>query len=391
MTAPTFEDMARRAEAGEAEAQYAFAAMLAERRQMDAARRWLERAAEQGHADALFTQAGSILTMTEGDVKHRVTALIGLRRAREKGSIAALRVLAALTAAGAEGKADWPLAIEMMREACEAGDPASMREIAALLLADDANDLDGDALMAEAAKQDRLAVALLSRRRLRGFAAADERFSLDRAFDRLADAPTALSYRAACEDLCARPRVRAFRRALSVDLCDHLISAALPRMKRQEVMGPDGRSRPHPHRTAWGAGIGFGFADLPAVLAGQHMANFAAIPYDRGEILTVLRYRPGEEYRPHHDFLDANDPDLAAHGQRVRTALLYLNDGYVGGETHFLSSGVKFAGTTGDILVFDNVDGKGAPDISARHAGMPILRGEKWLATLWFRDRPFSA
>lgn len=120
------------------------------------------------------------------------------------------------------------------------------------------------------------------------------------------------------------------------------------------------------------------------------MARLAAIPYDRGEILTILRYRRTEQYRPHYDFLDPDDPDLVAHGQRVRTALLYLNDGYEGGETYFLMPRLAFPGKTGDVLVFDNIDQTGAPDLSARHAGMPVTAGEKWLATLWFRDRKFA-
>ena len=119
------------------------------------------------------------------------------------------------------------------------------------------------------------------------------------------------------------------------------------------------------------------------------MARLADTPYENGESLMVLRYRPGEEYRPHHDFLGPNEPDLKTRGQRFRTALLYLNDGYEGGETHFLSPDVKVAGKTGDVVVFDNVDEKGAPDVSARHAGRPVTRGEKWLATLWLRDRPY--
>jgi prolyl 4-hydroxylase len=67
-----------------------------------------------------------------------------------------------------------------------------------------------------------------------------------------------------------------------------------------------------------------------------------------------------------------------------------LNEDYLGGETHFIAPGLKFAGKTGDILVFDNVNEKGAPDVAARHAGLPVVQGEKWIASLWFRDRPFS-
>lgn len=387
MSDRAFEDFEKRAEAGDADAQYALAAICAQRGLADLAQRWLHRAGEQGHADALFTLAGAILTRTEGAAEHRAEAIAGLDKARARGSLAALRTLAALTAAGLIDERGWPAALEMMREACDRGDAAAKREIAALLLEVAAGDADGAALLVEAARTDPLASALAARRKHRGMATSPGAVSLDRAFDRILTAEGG----GAREEISAAPRIGAFRAAVGPDLCDHLMGTALPRLKRQEIIDPvDNKPRPHPHRTAWGAAIGFGFADLPAVFAGQRMARLAGVPYEQGEALSILRYRPGEEYRPHHDFLGAGDPDLPAHGQRIRTALLYLNEGYIGGETHFLAPDVAFAGRTGDILVFDNVNENGEPDVSARHAGKPILRGEKWLGSLWLRDRPFA-
>lgn len=387
MEPPSLRDIERLAESGDATAQYALAAALSSRQQPEAARLWLERAAAQGHADALFTLAGALLTTTEAAAEHREQALAGLKDARNRGSIAALRVLAALKAAGLDGEADWPAALLMMREAVERGDAGAMREMAALLYEWSSDDEAADALLNEAAKRDALASALIARRRRRGRATLAGPMSIDEVLVRLAEVEDKREFEAVSE----KPRARAVRGAFGADLCDHLIGAALPRLKRQEIIDPvDNKARPHPHRTAWGAGIGFGFADLPAVFAGRRMARLAGMPYAHGEALTILRYRPGEEYRPHHDFLAPDDTDLPLHGQRVRTALLYLNEGYEGGETHFLSPDLKFAGKTGDVLIFDNVDDAGAPDVSARHAGRPVIRGEKWLATVWFRDRPFA-
>ncbi|MFZ5616121.1 MAG: 2OG-Fe(II) oxygenase [Pseudomonadota bacterium] len=386
METPSLLDIERRAEAGEAAAQYALAAALAGRQQAEAARLWLERAAAQGHADALFTLAGAVLTTTEAARERRTEAIDGLKAARDKGSVAALRVLAALKAAGLDGEADWPAALSMMREAVERDDASAMRESAAILFEAGDGDAAG-ALLNEAAKRDALASALIARRSHRGCATPAGPMSIGEALERLSKVEDRRTFEAVSD----KPRVRSVRSAFGVDLCSHLIGAALPRLRRQEVIDPgDNKSRAHPHRTAWGAGIGFGFADLPAVFAGQRMARLAGIPYSHGETLTILRYRPGEEYRPHHDFLAHDDPDLPLHGQRVRTALLYLNEDYEGGETHFLTPNLKFTGKTGDVLIFDNVDETGAPDVSARHAGRPVIRGEKWLATLWFRDRPFA-
>jgi hypothetical protein len=386
MTAPIPEDVTGRAEAGDADAQYALAAMLASQKRTEESRLWLERAATGGCADALFTLAAARLSGVGGLDVDLATAIDGLNDAQEKGSDAALRMLAALTAAGRNGAADWPRALQMMRKAIEADDAAAKREIAALLLGRNADDDDGAALLADAVEKDPLAQALIERRRRRGKTTAAGAISLDRAFDRLA-AQAERPDRSAISD---RPHVGAYRGAIGVDLCDHLIGAALPRLERQEIVDASGTARVHPHRTAMGATLGFGHIDIPSVVAGQLMARLAETPYSHGESLMILRYRPGEEYRPHHDFLGASEPSLENRGQRVRTALLYLNDNYRGGETHFLQPDISFSGRPGDVLVFDNVDEAGEPDVSARHAGRPVQSGEKWLASLWFRDRPYS-
>jgi hypothetical protein len=40
-------------------------------------------------------------------------------------------------------------------------------------------------------------------------------------------------------------------------------------------------------------------------------------------------------------------------------------------------------------VVFDNLFADGRPDPDSLHAGTPVERGEKWLATLWIRQRRY--
>jgi len=47
-------------------------------------------------------------------------------------------------------------------------------------------------------------------------------------------------------------------------------------------------------------------------------------------------------------------------------------------------------GSTGDALIFRNVDASGRPDPAARHAGLPVIRGEKLIASRWIRERPLD-
>lgn len=122
------------------------------------------------------------------------------------------------------------------------------------------------------------------------------------------------------------------------------------------------------------------------------MANAAGFDVARAEPLNVLAYAPGEEYRPHFDWFNpewpAHQHDLSRYGQRVLTALIYLNEDFRGGETLFLATKYAFKGRTGDLIVFRNVDAAGAPDKSSLHAGRPVNAGEKWIVSQWVCDKP---
>lgn len=103
-----------------------------------------------------------------------------------------------------------------------------------------------------------------------------------------------------------------------------------------------------------------------------------------GEPLTILRYRPDQQYRPHHDAHGAT-PDALRHW----TALIWLNDDYEGGETDFPDVRVRVKGGVGDLLLFHNVTADGLPDQRMIHAGLPVTSGVKWMASRWIRGRDY--
>lgn len=111
----------------------------------------------------------------------------------------------------------------------------------------------------------------------------------------------------------------------------------------------------------------------------------------RAESLNVLHYGLNEEYKPHRDYL--HDPKLigpGTPGQRVRTIFCYLNEPQLGGETEFLHWNQRFTPKLGRAVIFDNMR-DGLVDPNSVHAGLPVLAGEKWLATLWMRERNVRA
>jgi prolyl 4-hydroxylase len=69
---------------------------------------------------------------------------------------------------------------------------------------------------------------------------------------------------------------------------------------------------------------------------------------------------------------------------------MYLNDGYVGGQTHFPELDISFEPKAGDALVFDGLNADGSVNKLSRHAGLPVLQGQKWVATRWIRQHRFD-
>lgn len=113
-----------------------------------------------------------------------------------------------------------------------------------------------------------------------------------------------------------------------------------------------------------------------AALSGLHVIH--------QEPTNVLRYQPGQEYKPHYDFFAGADEaafaaEIARIGQRIGTVLIYLNDDYAGGETASPHLDWRFKGKTGDALLFWSANAQGQLERNALHASLPVTSGEKWL------------
>jgi prolyl 4-hydroxylase len=187
------------------------------------------------------------------------------------------------------------------------------------------------------------------------------------------------------EQLSSAPRVAVARALLTAEECDYIAKKGAPALQPSVVVDPaTGRMIPHPIRSS--DGMQFGVYDEDAVIAtfNKRIAAATQTASDQGEPLQLLRYRPGQEYRPHFDALPA-EPN-----QRILTAIVYLNDAYEGGETCFPRTGLTFRGRKGDALIFRNVTDDDRADPLALHAGLPVTRGTKLIATRWIRQKPFT-
>jgi prolyl 4-hydroxylase len=187
------------------------------------------------------------------------------------------------------------------------------------------------------------------------------------------------------ERLAVSPDLLLFRGLFTAAECAWLAAAARPMLQPSVVVDArTGRQAPDPVRSSDGMGFTWPLEN-PAVHAlNRRIAAASFTRPEQGEPLQVLRYRPGEQYRTHFDFI----PGFA--NPRALTMIVWLNRGFAGGETHFPAAGLSLRGEVGDAILFSNVDGDGRRDPASAHAGLPVRDGEKIVASRWIRARDFA-
>lgn len=253
------------------------------------------------------------------------------RRAAELGHVQSGEITTNLMANGVAGPRNWPAALERLRS---------------------------EARRSDARKR---ALQLI------------EKMSLDEAGDPLKLQPA--------ERLAERPDVRRIERLFTAAECDYMRSLAEPDYEPSVVNDARGRPMRDPIRTSDGAVLHWMIED-PAVHAlNRRLAAASGTSYEQGEATLILRYKGGQEYKPHFDFVRSET------NQRFMTVLVYLNHDYKGGETVFPEIDLKVKGRKGDALIFTSALPDRSVDPLSRHAGLPVSQGAKYLCTKWIRER----
>jgi prolyl 4-hydroxylase len=289
----------------------------------------IENAAAAGDPDGNFILAHWLLYGSDRP-RDLSAAHRHLKQAAVKGNSAAVRVFAHLTASGTGCRADPDKALSMLRQVAES-DPIAAGELAML-----------PRMMSEAD------------------AAKAER-----------------------DLISAEPHIEIVRKLLSPEECAYLTRRGEPLLKPSLVDDPTtGRGKPDPIRTSHGAAFVPHEEDLIFQAINRRIAEATGTNVRHAEALYVMRYTPGQEYKPHLDAL------AGLKNQREWTAIFYLNDDFEGGATTFPELGLSVRPGVGDLLVFRNSLADGTPDLRMRHAGEPVTAGEKWIATRWIRHGP---
>lgn len=402
------------AEAGSVEHAFALGLALADAQRVDEAERWHLRAAEAGHVEAQIEYARMRLYGIAGAPAPQ-TATQWLLRAEQAGHPLASDLLAQIALGGMALPRDGRIN-ERLHRAVQANFPPALltaaihfgrkphpddqslcmqlleraagrgSAVAAMLLAErlahgegcDAQPDVAEDLWAQLTANGALRLPEFTLPPPAGDSIAPRQLTIE-------DALSSPSMR----PLSAQPRVSVIDRLFSADECRLLIACAQPHLHDSQTADPlTGVPYTLQVRTSTEASFDPIMENTALRVAQLRMACAAGIDLPNAEQLTVLRYLPGQQYRPHRDYLPTGtlQMDRPHAGNRIRTVCVYLNAVIDGGATEFPVPGLRIDPVPGRAVIFDNLTPTGNPDPDSLHAGTPVEAGEKWLATLWIRQ-----
>ncbi|UVI38501.1 2OG-Fe(II) oxygenase [Qipengyuania spongiae] len=123
----------------------------------------------------------------------------------------------------------------------------------------------------------------------------------------------------------------------------------------------------------------------------RRIDDLLGIEPENGEPIQGQRYLPGQEFKPHNDWFYTDQEywnlEKTRGGQRCWTAMAFLNTVEEGGHTHFVEVGASIEPKPGVLLIWNNATPDGLPNEGTLHAGTPVIAGEKYVLTKWYRTR----
>jgi len=176
---------------------------------------------------------------------------------------------------------------------------------------------------------------------------------------------------------------------LTPEECQYIIDKATPMFSRSTVVGIEGADASRTSQTAW-----ISKTDPVAQKVFEKTLEHTGKTLAECEDLQVVKYEPGTYYREHHDSCcDGSQGCLDFEkegGQRVATLLVYLNDNFTDGETHFPNLDLKLKADPGSAILFRPLGSDEAKcHPKALHAGLPISSGVKYVCNAWVRENKF--
>lgn len=389
----TMAEIAEKAAAGHPTAQYNMAKAKEGEGDTKACLDWMRKSAEQDFIPAQF-ELGMWHLLGHIVEYNQEKAVNYIKKAAEAPYGNALRLLSTLHGLGFAFEKNWEKTVEYLIKAADIEDPYALRQIGFLLRqSKDHQDLGKRVLARGASLNEPICCLLLDK--APGTVTAEEMPAGWDQWTVIRD--YLLGLEGLCDtahkELCADPQIQKFTKALTPEECLYLREMGRPSLiGGVQLLGgnPDDPS----YRELQTGRVMILFPvvqDIVTILLTRRLAHLAEAPVENAELMVIHHYAEGQEFQPHTDYMDPEDPQHAfsiqQSGQRIKSVFCYLNGDYKGGETAFTKIGLKVKGKEGDVLVIDNMDAIGLPNPATEHASLPVTSGEKWLATLWIRDK----
>ena len=317
--------------------------------------------ASANNTEAQFQLAASRLAQADSFESFESAAAL-VEEAARNGHAEATCMVATLEAVGAGRRQDWGRAFDYLELAAERGSEHARSQLRLL-----AGIIDPGGAAGQAEERD--------------WRGARARIDLGRLLQ--------VRHRAV---LSESPRLRVFQGFASPSECRWVIDRLAPKLGPAMIWNErTGTGDVDPRRSNSAAEIPLAEMDVVIEVLRARISAATRLPEFIFEIPQLMHYAVGQEFKPHHDFLDPTASGLAAdfaqRGQRILTFLIYLNEDFDGGETEFPAVGLSWRGGTGDALLLANVTPDNRPDPLTLHAGRPPTRGEKWILSQWIRNR----
>ena len=404
-----------RAKAGDGEARMELARAASRAGKRAEADHWIAEAAATGLPAAQF-QTGIWKLIGHRGARDVDGGLAIIRAAAAAGEAQANTMLSALAVAPTAPARDWSAAARLLCDAAAGHDPRALLQLALLLPADrkwretrisladraagkgnpPALYFAGRWLLEDGGQESqalaRLALAanngepnalkLLRGRRAPAAETASPVFELtDLNWSRIASTLQWPHERPLPQPVArnAAPRVVTLNRLLSADECDYVVSRGAPFLK------------PAPGLAS--SAMPFGPIETDTLIESLDERLCRALGTDarHAEPLAMLHDRPGQAGALLTDWIDPAQPggaaEIAARGQRKRSLMLALNDGYDGGETAFPRLGWRFKGKRGDALIWSSTTDDGALDPKAVYEMTPPRLTDRLVLVKRLRDR----
>lgn len=187
---------------------------------------------------------------------------------------------------------------------------------------------------------------------------------------------------------CEKPLIIVFEDAIDLEICEKIIQKhTIDKMNPNS--GKQSRQESYAQVTEMveNRGISLGMDPYHYNAIASSIVKNCGIPYSYIEAIDIYNYVQGQYLDLHHDY--PYDPKQINYysqgGDRVGTAIFYLNDDYDGGITTFPHLGVDIYPKAGSVLYFKQEYDE-ATNWSTIHESTLITRGTKWIASCFFSE-----